>query len=148
MPASTLLAMCLMAAAGVTLAVQAPINAALGRSIESPLSAAAISFGVGFAVLVVLMVLSGETGALARAGGVPKWLLFGGALGAFYVWSSLWSVPILGVLTTTAILILGQLTAALILDYVGAFGLAPRDLSITRILAALLVAAGAFLSRF
>ena len=58
------------------------------------------------------------------------------------------SVPVLGVLTTTAALILGQMVGAMVLDYIGAFGIAARDLSWTRLTAALLVGAGVILSRF
>lgn len=148
MPQSPLLALIFMAVAGVAIALQAPINSALGRSIDSSLAATAISFGVGFAALLVLVALSGEAGAIARVATLPKWLLLGGALGAFYVWAALWSVPILGVLTTITVLILGQMVAALVLDYIGAFGLVARDLSLTRILAALLVAGGVILSRY
>lgn len=148
MPQSPLLALIFMAVAGVAIALQAPINSALGRSIDSSLAATAISFGVGFAALLVLVALSGEAGAIARVATLPKWLLLGGALGAFYVWAALWSVPILGVLTTITVLILGQMVAALVLDYIGAFGLVARDLSLPRILAALLVAGGVILSRY
>lgn len=148
MPQSPLLALIFMAVAGVAIALQAPINSALGRSIDSSLAAAAISFGVGFAALLALVVLGGEAGAIARVATLPKWLLLGGALGAFYVWAALWSVPILGVLTTITVLILGQMVAALLLDYIGAFGLVARDLSPTRVVAALLVAGGVILSRY
>lgn len=148
MPSAPLFAAILIAVGGALIALQAPINAALGRSIDSTIAAAAVSFGVGFVILVLLTVVSGDGAALVRAPFVPKLLLIGGALGAIYVWSALWAVPILGVLTTTTLLILGQMIAALILDHVGAFGLTPRDISVQRVMAAVLVAAGALLSRF
>lgn len=148
MPQPALIAMALMALAGAAVAVQAPINAALGRAIDSSVAAAAISFGVGFVLLLALAVLIGDAAALPRAGLAPKWLLIGGAFGAFYVWSALWSVPILGVLTTTALLILGQITAAMLIDQFGAFGMTARDISLPRLGAAVLVTAGVILSRF
>jgi transporter family-2 protein len=137
-----------MAVAGLAVAIQAPLNSALGRSIESSVAAAAVSFGVGFVALVLLVALSGDSAAFARAALAPRWLLLGGLLGAFFVWASLWSVPVLGVLTTTAALILGQMVGAMVLDYIGAFGIAARDLSWTRLTAALLVGTGVILSRF
>jgi transporter family-2 protein len=148
MPQATLFAVILITVGGALIALQAPINAALSRSIESSVAAATISFGVGFAVLLGVTLLSGDGAALPRAAGVPKWLLLGGALGAIYVWSALWAVPILGVLTTTTLLILGQMVAAMALDHFGAFGLMPRDISPWRLLAVVFVAAGAVLSRF
>ena len=148
MPQAPLFAAILIAVGGALIALQAPINAALGRTIDSTLAAATISFGVGFFILLALTLISGDGASLARAPLVPKILLIGGALGAVYVWSALWAVPILGVLTVTTLFILGQMVAALLLDQFGAFGLTPRDISPQRVVAALLVAAGAILSRF
>ena len=147
LPQSPVLALIFMALAGLAVAIQAPLNSALGRTIESSI-AAAVSFGVGFVALVLLVALSGDSAAFGRAALAPRWLLLGGLLGAFFVWASLWSVPVLGVLTTTAALILGQMVGAMVLDYIGAFGIAARDLSWTRLTAALLVGAGVILSRF
>jgi len=147
-PQATLLASILIAVGGSLIALQAPINAALARSIESSVAAACISFGVGFVVLLAITLAYGDGVSLTRVGTVPKWLLVGGALGAVFVWTSLWAVPILGVLTTTTLLILGQMIASLAIDHFGAFGLIPRDISLPRVLAAILVGAGAVLSRF
>nr|WP_309502306.1 DMT family transporter [uncultured Roseovarius sp.] len=147
MSSSTLIALLLMAASGVAIAVQGPINAMLGRGLGSTMAAAAVSFGVGFAVLLVLTLLIGHGSNLTRLGSVPLWLLIGGSMGALFVFSTIWSVPVLGVLTTTAVLILGQLVAALLLDHFGAFGLPAQALSPTRLLAAALVVGGVILSR-
>ena len=141
-------AMVLVAVAGALVSVQAPMNAALGRGIGSPIAAATISFAVGLALLVLATTLLGETAALGRVGAVSPWLLLGGGMGAVFVFASLWAVPILGVVTTVALVIMGQLVAALILDHFGAFGLAARDISLTRLGAVILVAAGAILSRY
>ncbi|WP_412507041.1 DMT family transporter [Roseovarius sp. SYSU LYC5161] len=149
MTGSPLLAMILVAVAGAVVAAQAPFNAALGRSIDSSLAAATVSFAVGFTLLALATALSGDgAGLLSRLGGVPAWMLLGGACGAFFVWASLYAVPIIGVLTTTTLLIMGQIVAATLIDHFGAFGLTPRDVSPSRLLAAVLVAAGAVLSRF
>ncbi len=73
--------------------------------------------------------------------------MLGGFLGAFYVWAVVWGVPQMGVVTTVAALILGQMVAALALDRLGLFGLPVQALSATRLAAAGLVAAGVVLSR-
>jgi transporter family-2 protein len=74
-------------------------------------------------------------------------MLAGGALGAFTVFATLTGVPALGVVTTVAALVLGQLLAATALDLSGAFGLPVHALTPQRVLAVLLVAAGVVLSR-
>ena len=57
MPQTHLVAIGLLVVAGVFLAVQGPINAALARGTGSQLLAATISFGVGFAVLALATAL-------------------------------------------------------------------------------------------
>ncbi|OYX42201.1 MAG: amidophosphoribosyltransferase [Rhodobacterales bacterium 32-67-9] len=147
MPANPLLALILICLGGVAVAVQAPINAALGRSVGSGLAAAALSFGVGFAALIVLSLATAGGTPFAKAAGVPLWQLAGGLLGAYYVWSVIFGVPGLGVLTALAAMILGQLVAGLVLDHIGAFGLPVQPVSLRRIAAVALVAAGLLLSR-
>jgi len=132
---------------GVALAVQAPLNAALARSISSPVAAAALSFGGGVLILTAITLVSTGTAPLVAATRVPFWQLLGGALGAFYVWAVVTAVPSLGVVTVIAALILGQVTAALLLDATGAFGLAVQAITWQRLLAVGLVTAGLVLSR-
>jgi len=132
---------------GVAVAVQAPINAALGRGLGAAVPAAAVSFGVGFAVLVVLSLLQGLGGSYLKLTQVPLWTLAGGLLGAWYVFSAIWGVSSLGVVTMVAALILGQMAAAMVIDATGALGMAVREITPQRIAASGLVMAGLVLSR-
>ncbi|QBY01731.1 DMT family transporter [Rhodophyticola sp. CCM32] len=148
MTSTTWLALGAIAIGGAAIATQAPINSRLGNHMGDPVMAAAISFGVGFLVLLVLAVLRGALpAAITAAADVPWWAWTGGALGAVYVWASIWSVSTLGVVTLVAALIFGQLTAALILDAVGAFGMTMREISWTRLAAVGFVGVGLILSR-
>lgn len=133
-------------AGGVALAVQAPLNASLGRSLGAVLPAAALSFGIGFVVLTGLSLVS-LSSPFARLASVPPWQWAGGLLGAFYVWSVIWGVPRLGVVSLMAAMLLGQLSAGLLLDAIGAFGLPVKPISPARLAAVGLVAAGLVLSR-
>lgn len=142
------LAALLITVAGVCIAVQAPINTALGRQAASPLVAAAISFGVGFVLLTSLSLIVGQGRGFLRASGAEPWMWVGGILGAFYVWAMVWSLPRLGALTALCALALGQILAAILLDRAGAFGLPVREISIPRVLAALMVGGGLIMSRF
>ncbi|NIA69163.1 DMT family transporter [Pelagibius litoralis] len=141
-------ALALVGIGGMALAVQAPINAALGRSVGDGVIAAMISFGTGFLLLLALAASRGVLPSLATLKAVPWWCWTGGIFGAFYVWAVLWSVPKLGVVTTFAVLILGQLLAALFLDANGAFGLPIKEITIPRVGAVALVSAGLVISRF
>ncbi len=128
-------------------ALQAPMNAALGQGLGSGTAAAAISFGVGFVALLIVLTMTGEMQHLANATTVNKWLLVGGCLGAFYVWAILWAIPVLGVVTAISAMILGQLIVALILDAYGMFGLPIAEISIHRVLGIFFVAGGLVLSK-
>lgn len=132
---------------GVAIAVQAPINAALGRGLGAPVPAAAVSFGVGFLALAMISVLQGQGGAYLRLGQVPAWTLVGGLLGAWYVFAAVWGVASLGVVTLVAALVLGQMAAALVIDATGALGMTAREITPTRVAAAGLVLAGMVMSR-
>jgi transporter family-2 protein len=134
-------------AGGAAIAVQAPINARLAAHVGDSFATAAISFGVGFVILAAIAIARGAVPPFAALSGVPWWAWIGGAMGTIYVASALWAVHVLGVVTMVAALILGQLLAALALDATGAFGLAVRDITLTRIGAVGLVAAGLVLSR-
>lgn len=133
--------------AGIGFGIQAPLNAALGRGIGGGVAAAAISFGVGFAALLILTLVLGQGPALARAPTMPPLYLAGGLLGAVIVWAMLWAVPTIGILTAFAALLLGQLGAALVLDAMGAFAAPVHPITPTRVLALLMVGGGLILSR-
>lgn len=147
MTAQFALALAAIALGGACIAVQAPVNARLAGHLGDPVAAAAVSFGVGFAVLVAATLLRGAVPGAGAVAAAPWWAWVGGALGAVYVWAAAWSVGTLGVVTMVAALIFGQLAAALALDAIGAFGLAVREITWTRIAAVGLVAAGLLLSQ-
>jgi transporter family-2 protein len=132
---------------GTAVALQAPINAALSRELGGPVPAAAVSFGVGFVVLLVIAFAQGQGAAFLKLPQVPAWTLVGGCLGAWYVLTSVWGVSQLGVVTLVAALILGQMTAAMAIDATGALGVTVREITPTRIASAGLVMAGLLLSR-
>lgn len=140
-------ALLLLCAGGAAVAVQAPINGALGRALASPLAAAAVSFGVGFAALLAVTLASAGTAPAGRFAGLPLWQFTGGILGAFYVWAMIRGIGGTGALTALAAIILGQLVAGLVLDHLGAFGLPVQPVSAARIGAVLLVGCGLLLSR-
>ncbi|MBA1157977.1 DMT family transporter [Microvirga mediterraneensis] len=132
---------------GIFLASQAPINAALARSLGDPILAACISFGIGFVVLAAISILRGSWPSGTAIAAAPWWAWLGGFLGAFYVAIVIWGVPQLGVVSTVAALIFGQVVAALVLDAVGAFGLPVQAITWQRLVAAGMILGGLVLSR-
>jgi transporter family-2 protein len=132
---------------GVFLASQAPINAALARSLGDPILAACISFGIGFVILAAVSLFRGSWPSGTSMAAAPWWSWLGGFLGAFYVAVVIWGVPQLGVVSTVAALVFGQVAAALLLDAVGAFGLPVQAITWQRLVAAGMILGGLILSR-
>jgi len=133
------------AAAGGLVAMQAPINSALGKSMGS-LPAASFSFAIGLVALVGITFASGEGfGRIGSVGDLSWYYLIGGLLGAVYVTTVLIAVRTLGAGGVTAATIAGQLTLSVVLDQLGILGLAQRELTPARVLGVALLAAGVFL---
>jgi transporter family-2 protein len=139
------LAVVLTAAVGGLIALQAPINSQLGRSIGT-WQAAFVSFAIGTVVLAaIVMVAGGGFGELGQVRHVSWVYLTGGLLGAAYVTSVLVTVRTLGAGGVTAATIAGQLSMSLIVDQFGLLGVAKQPITALKLLGVLLLAAGVFL---
>ncbi|HET8639262.1 MAG TPA: DMT family transporter [Solirubrobacterales bacterium] len=136
--------MVLTAIAGGLIALQAPINAGLGRATGS-LAAALVSFAIGTVALTAIVVLSGKAGGLGSASDVSWYYLIGGLLGAVYVTNALIAVAAIGAGGVAAATITGQLVASVAIDRFGLFGLDEVPLSPERLLGVALLLAGTFL---
>jgi transporter family-2 protein len=138
------LAVILTALVGGLIALQAPINAQLGRATGS-LPAALVSFFVGTVLLFLIVVLTGDTNGLRSTFDVNWYYLIGGILGAAYVTVALISVKSIGAGGVAAATITGQLTAAVVIDRLGILGLERTTLSASRMVGVGLLLAGTVL---
>ena len=137
-------AVALTACAGGLVALQAPINSALGKA-AGTFAAASISFVVGTIALIGITLISGSKVDLGAVGGLDWYYLTGGLLGAAYVTTVLVSVRTLGAGGVTAATIAGQLTLSVVADRLGILGLDQKPLSAARVAGVALLAAGVFL---
>jgi len=137
-------AVLLTAGAGGLIALQAPINAGLGRSTGS-LPAAFVSFAIGTVALAAIVVLSGKAGGLGSTFDVSWYYLLGGFLGAIYVANALIAVSVIGAGGVAAATVTGQLTASVVIDRLGLFGLDQVALSPERLIGVALLLAGTVL---
>jgi len=139
------LAIVLAAAAGVLVGLQAPVNSRLGKSIGS-VQAATFSFVVGMIALALVATLFyGGLGSFGQAGKAPAWAWVGGLLGAVYVTVAILTVRTLGVSGLTALVICGQLAAAVVIDRFGLLGIAKHSVGVPRIVGLVLLVLGALL---
>jgi len=136
-------------AAGALFPMQFSANALLAKSVGGSIAATMISFTIGwFVLLAINFVGFRQYPSLADLAATPLYLLLiGGALGAIYVSVNVMLAPRLGAAATLCFVIAGQLMAALVIDRMGLFAFAVRELSFGRIVGVLLVFAGAVMVR-
>jgi bacterial/archaeal transporter family-2 protein len=134
--------------AGAMMPTQAAINNKLAAFVESPVSAAFISFLVGTVALFLYIVASGTPlGNLTGAKNAPLIAWTGGLLGAFFVASSVMLVPRLGVALTFSLLIAGQMLITLVIDHFGLLGIPVKEISLPRLIGVALITVGVILIR-
>jgi transporter family-2 protein len=137
-------AVLIMAFVGGCIALQAPINAGLGKHTGS-FAAATVSFAVGTVLLATIVVVSGKAGGISEATHVNWYLLLGGALGAAYVFSALVLVSQIGAGAVAAATVTGQLTTSVVLDRIGFLGLDQEPITASRVAGVALLLAGTYL---
>jgi transporter family-2 protein len=108
---------------GAGIAAQFVINSRLRVLLGGPVWAAVVQFVVGLLLLLAAALVTRQpaplTAGLTRA---PWWVWTGGVVGATFIFMSIVLTPLLGTTLTLATLIVGQLTAALVIDHYGLFG--------------------------
>ena len=110
--------------AGLAIAVQQAINGRVGAAARNAWTAAWVNFSLGTVMLGTALGLAWgltdfDPGALPAG---PWWLYVGGTIGVLFIAAAAWVVQRLGVLLFALLTITGQLTGALLLDW-----LAPAD---------------------
>jgi transporter family-2 protein len=134
---------------GAGLAVQFVINARLRLLLGGPLWAAAVQFVIGLVLILAVALVTRQpaplTAGLARA---PWWMWTGGAIGATFIVTSIVLTPKIGATLTIALFIVGQLTAALVVDHYGLFGTTIVRLSPLRVAGVALLLTGVMLIRW
>lgn len=120
------LALGLAVTIGVMTALQARVNGQLGIRLDDGFVAAVVSFGSGLLILVVLSAVlpAGRAGFArlvtgVRTGGIPWWMLAGGAAGALTVATQGLAVGLIGVALYTVGVVAGQTVNGLLLDRIG-----------------------------
>jgi transporter family-2 protein len=138
-------AVLLTAFTGGLVALQAPINSVLGRSVGT-WQAAFLSFAIGTAALAVIAALTtGGIGQIGEVRHVSLLYLTGGLLGAAYITSVLVTVRTLGLGGVTAATIAAQLAVSVVVDQFGLLGVAKQPITATRVAGVVLLGLGTYL---
>lgn len=142
------LCLLLALAAGAMMPTQAAINNKLAVAVDSPITAAFISFFVGTVALFVYVVASGTPlSNIAAIKDAPPITWIGGLLGAFFVTAAVTLVPRIGVAMTFSLIIAGQMLVTIVIDHFGLLGVPVKEVSLARVGGVLLITVGVVLIR-
>jgi transporter family-2 protein len=139
----------LAAFAGAVVPFQSAINSNLARGLGHPLWATLASLLVSvLVVLPVILALRLPLPSMAFISKAPLWMWAGGAFGVCFVAFAVVLLPKLGASGFVALALAGQVIASMALDHLGLFGLVEKQLTVSRVLGAVLLIAGVVLIQF
>jgi len=134
--------------AGASVTTQQVLNGSLRESLGSPAWAGLVSYAGGLLTMIVVVIALAEPVPSLRAmANVPWWAWSGGLFGGIFILVAILLLPSLGAATLFALVISGQVLAAVMLDHFGVLGLTPHPISTARLAGAVLLIAGVFLIR-
>jgi transporter family-2 protein len=135
--------------AGAVVPFQSAINSNLARGLGHPLWATLASLLVSVLVLLpVILALRLPLPSLGFISKAPLWMWAGGAFGVCFVALAVMLLPKLGASGFVALALAGQVIASMLLDHFGLFGLVEKQLTVSRVLGALLLIGGVVLIQF
>lgn len=132
--------------AGLGGAVQIAVQGRLGDRVGSLEALATAVIVTAVAAGVVLLVTRRSLEGVRAGFAAPKWMLLGGLMSAVIILAITVAGPRIGIVATTALLIVGQFSLATVIDRFGWFGVQQVSLSGPRLLGLVLLAAGAALT--
>ena len=133
--------------AGALMPVQAGINSLLAQEVSSTLTAATISFLVGTVALIALLIIQRENVPFASLRQLQWWHWAGGLMGAYFVFTAAFAAPRLGALLFMALVLVGQMSSALLLDHQGWIGFRESSLTLGKLLGMVCIGVGVWLIR-
>lgn len=135
--------------AGVSIGLQAAMNARLGVILKSPMLSAITTFIVASIGLTLVALFSEKNfPGIHTIRSVSWYLWFAGCLSAFGVASFYFLIPKMGVGPMMAFALTGQLATAVILSHFGLFDLPVRTINPTKIIGLISMVIGILLVNY
>lgn len=133
---------------GGAIGLQPTINARLGNFTGEAALAALVSTLTSSACLILYIIISRpEVPSWGQLRLGPWWMWTGGIIGAVYVAISLNLAQRLGATVLVAVVLIGQMLAAIVIDHYGLLGLEQQSITPLRMLGVVLLIAGVILIR-
>lgn len=117
---------------GICLALQPPINAQLGKAINSKNAALTSVLISSFSMLMIIL-FTGNIKEYCNITKVPPYYWIGGFLGIVVVFGSILVIPSLGTLTAFSIFVSTQLIIGALVNHFGWLGIPKSPITITKL---------------
>lgn len=131
------------ALSGAAMALQGTFNAAMGKILGIWQSTLVVHLVGLVTVLIILLVGGIGLNIYGKMGQVPWWAYLGGLLNVVIIYAVARSIPQIGVGNATTAIIVAQVSTAVCIDCLGAFGMKQIDFRWMDLLGIALLAIGA-----
>ena len=133
---------------GFSVTTQQVLNINLRTALGSPAWAGLVCYAGGLMTMIIAVIaLRERVPSWTSVADAPWWAWSGGVFGGAFILLAILLLPSLGAATLFALVIAGQVLAAVTLDHFGAFGLTPHPIGAARLAGAVLLIAGVVLIR-
>ena len=138
---------------GALSGVQTAINGHLGKVVDSPIKASAISFTVGLSCLCVICIglrlMQGKCAVVQTREHMneknPWWMWIGGVFGGIYVLANVELAEIFGTGLAVIIILIGLTTGGILVDHFGLFESPKKTMNVQKIVGICVMVFGATL---
>ncbi|WP_018248424.1 DMT family transporter [Orenia marismortui] len=137
-----------IAGAGIT--IQVGLNSKLGNFINSPTLASLISFivgslGLGTTFIINVVSKNDSLASLQNLKESDWWMWIGGLLGAFYIFTTIFTSQKIGFANMFSLVIGGQIILAIIFDHFGIMGATVHPINSLRIIGTICIIIGVYI---
>ena len=139
-----MIALLLAGLSGILMALQGSMNSALSKVVGLA-EATLIVHLVGLMGSVALLIFGWGQGSWQKFKGAPWYTYLGGLLGVAIVYLVVASISKIGVASATTAIIVGQVSTAALVDFLGWFGLKPLPFTLWKGVGLALMAGGTWL---
>jgi transporter family-2 protein len=129
---------------GVAVGLQGPMSGTISARLGPVASSFIIHMGGAIASGVVLVLLGGDK--ISAWTELPRPFLFAGIFGLILYLTFSYTLPRVGATTAATLLILAQLSVAILIDHMGWLGVPQHPVNVPRVLGILLLLGGAYLA--
>lgn len=131
------------ALSGSAMALQGTLNTVLGKVVGIMESTLIVHLVGTFATLIIILILGMGVGNLAKIGQAPWYAYLGGVLSVAIIYAVVKSMAQVGVGNATTAIIVAQVSTAILIDCLGAFGMKKYEFHYIDLLGIALLAIGA-----